>query len=160
MFFLPLGKTNRPLPFFFRPVSFPPPLGVGSSLRRIKGKAPALRSSLPPICDTDTAHPPCAASRWPEGPDLHNRGSSTYGRITTPTSACKAVPFRLCPAFGYGRTSFQAEREGRLYRGSMTHGYEDQALRAIAMRGADAVWRLTWITPCKRSAARGKITPF
>jgi hypothetical protein len=80
------------------------PLGVGSSLRRIEGKAPALRSR-------------------PERPDLHNRGSSTHGTSTPPSlPARQDIDGKVLPY-----------RQGLYihpYRRSMTYGYEDLALRA------------------------------
>jgi hypothetical protein len=67
---------------------------------------------------------------WPEGPDLHNRGSTTHGRTSSPP----------LPETKFGLSQRQDNTEmsclpGRchiytIYRGSMTHGYEDSALRA------------------------------
>jgi hypothetical protein len=80
------------------------PLGVGSSLRRIGGKAPSLRSR-------------------PEGPDLHNRRSSTYGIGTPPPLPVRQnIDGKVLPS--------RQRLYIHPYRRSSTCGYEDRALRA------------------------------
>jgi hypothetical protein len=76
-----------------------------------------------------------------------------YTYIYRASAATTNARLEPCPLSDVG---WSLRRAGWIsYRRSMTYGYEDQALQAIAMHREDAGRRPIWITPCKRSAARG-----
>jgi hypothetical protein len=175
------------------------PLGVGSSLRRIRGKAPALRFIFPHI--PSPLHPlfMCAESGRNERkagalPSIRRRLEPTpsggvlhtpYPASTHPAWGYPASRWPEGPNFGYGRTSFHNRRsstygtdtplslpgrqdiDGKVlpyrqglyihpYRGSMTHGYENRALRAIAThRGGRMQYAPTDGTTCGIATHRG-----
>ncbi|MDR1886505.1 MAG: hypothetical protein LBQ70_01195 [Prevotellaceae bacterium] len=74
------------------------------------------------------------AEQWgakqPEGLNFHNRRSSTCGSHLP--NNCLKGRTKISPAFDYVELTFQAEIYRCIFRRSMTCGYENQALRAVA----------------------------
>jgi hypothetical protein len=110
----------------------PPPTGDAVYRDATRGRmqyAPTDGKTLYGIARRDAL--PCVSNpqTQPEGPNLHNRRSSTCGTgIPLSLPGRQDIDGKVLPS-----------RQGLYihpYRGSMTHGYEDRALRAIAMQRA------------------------